>query len=134
MAIINPQKLLGRNKKIQSEVDEQQKQLIASPINIATTQNILKSLAKITQLLNQQSSQLVEIIREVKLIESKSVNVQPQKQLISGPPGPPGPSIKPQQNSKIVEIIKDVKQVVNLQANKNTSSFTIMLKNYLIQA
>jgi hypothetical protein len=96
MVAANPQKLLGRNKKIQSEVDEQQQQLIASPINIAVSQNILKSLAKITELISQQNSQIVEIIREVK--QSKSVDVQPQ------------------QNSQIVEIIKDVKQLKSVVA------------------
>ena len=100
MVAANPQKLLGRNKKIQSEVDEQQQQLIASPINIAVSQNILKSLAKITELISQQNSQIVEIIREVK--QPKSADVQPQQQLIAapglvGPPGPPGPSIQPPQ-------------------------------------
>ena len=58
MVAANPQKLLGRNKKIQSEVDSQQQQLTAAPINIAVSQNILKSLARITQLLTQQNSQV----------------------------------------------------------------------------
>jgi len=91
MVAANPQKLMGRNKKIQSEVDKQQQQLTAAPINIAVSQNILKSLAKITQLISQQNSQIVEIIREAK--QPKSVVA------------------KPQQNSQIVEIIKDVKQL-----------------------
>jgi hypothetical protein len=75
MVAANPQKL--QNKKIQSEVDEQQQQLTAAPINIAVSQNILKSLAKITELISQQN-----------LKKPKSAGVQPQ------------------QNSQIVEIIK----------------------------
>ena len=66
MVAVNPQKLLSRNKKIQSEVDDQKQQLTAAPINIAVSQNILKSLTKITQLISQQNSQIVEIIKEVK--------------------------------------------------------------------
>jgi hypothetical protein len=83
MVAANPQKLLGRNKKIQSEVDEQQQQLIAAPINITVSQNILKSLAKITELISQQNSQIVEIIRETK--QPKSVDAKPQQQLIAAP-------------------------------------------------
>jgi hypothetical protein len=105
MVAANPQKLMGRNKKIQSEVDEQQQQLIAAPINIAVSQNILNSLAKITELISQQNSQIVEIIREVK--QPKSAEVQPQQQLIAspglvGPPGPPGPSVQPQPQQQLI--------------------------------
>ena len=83
MVAVNPQKLLSRNKKIQSEVDGQKQQLTAAPINIAVSQNILKSLTKITQLINQQNSQIVEIIKEVK--QPKSADVKPQQQLIAAP-------------------------------------------------
>ena len=131
MVAANPQKLLGRNKKIQSEVDSQQQQLTAAPINIAVSQNILKSLAKITELISQQNSQIVEIIKEVK--KPKSAGVQPQQnsqiveiikdvkqlksvvaKLVAKPQqqliGPPAVDAKPQQNSQIVQIIQDVKQ------------------------
>jgi hypothetical protein len=123
MVAANPQKLLGRNKKIQSEVDSQQQQLTAAPINIAVSQNILKSLAKITELISQQNSQIVEIIKEVK--KPKSAGVQPQqnsqiveiikdvKQLKSVVAKLVA---KPQQNSQIVEIIKDVKQLKSVVA------------------
>ena len=83
MVAVNPQKLLSRNKKIQSEVDGQKQQLTAAPINIAVSQNILKSLTKITQLITQQNSQIVEIIKEVK--QPKSADVKPQQQLIAAP-------------------------------------------------
>jgi len=89
MVAANPQKLLGRNKKIQSEVDSQQQQLTASPINIAVSQNILDSLAKITELISQQNLQIVEIIKEVKQPKSVEVkpgpSIQPQQQLIAAP-------------------------------------------------
>lgn len=83
MVAVNPQKLLSRNKKIQSEVDGQKQQLTAAPINIAVSQNTLKSLTKITQLINQQNSQIVEIIKEVK--QPKSADIKPQQQLIAAP-------------------------------------------------
>ena len=103
MVAINPQKLMGRTKKIQSKVDDQQQELIATPINIAVSQNILDSLAKITELISQQNLQIVEIIKEVKQPKSVEVkpgpSIQPQQQLIGPPglPGAPGLSIQPQQ-------------------------------------
>jgi hypothetical protein len=123
MVAANPQKLLGRNKKIQSEVDSQQQQLIAAPINITVSQNILKSLAKITELISQQNSQIVEIIKEVK--KPKSVVAKPQQQLI----GPHGPSTKPQQQQMIAapadtaalqDISKSLAKITQLLTQQNS--------------
>jgi len=58
MVAANPQKLMGSTKTIQSAVIQPQQQLIAAPADTAALQDISKSLAKITQLLTQQNSQV----------------------------------------------------------------------------
>ena len=110
MVVANPQKLLGRNKKIQSEVDGQQQQLTAAPINIAVSQNILKSLAKITQLISQQNSQIVEIIKEVK--QSKSTDVKPQQQLIASPAD----------TKSLGDISRSLTSIIQLLSQQNTQT------------
>ena len=116
MVAANPQKLLGRNKKIQSEVDEQQQQLIASPINIAVSQNILKSLAKITELISQQNSQIVEIIREVK--QSKSVDAKPQQQMIASPADTAALQDISKSLAKITQLLSQQNSQVTAEANQ----------------
>ena len=58
MVAANPQKLMGSTKTVQSAVIQPQKQLIAAPADTAALQDISKSLARITQLLTQQNSQV----------------------------------------------------------------------------
>ena len=58
MVAANPQKLMGSTKTVQSAVVQPQQQLIAAPADTAALQDISKSLAKITQLLTQQNSQV----------------------------------------------------------------------------
>jgi hypothetical protein len=58
MVAANPQKLMGSTKTVQSAVIQPQQQLIAAPADTAALQDISKSLAKITQLLTQQNSQV----------------------------------------------------------------------------
>tara|TARA_R110000868_G_scaffold189039_1_gene431885 strand:- start:7464 stop:9710 length:2247 start_codon:yes stop_codon:yes gene_type:complete len=59
MVAANPQKLMGSTKTVQSAGIQPQQQLIAAPADTAALQSISKSLAKITQLLTQQNSQIV---------------------------------------------------------------------------
>jgi hypothetical protein len=58
MVAANPQKLMGSTKTVQSAVINPQQQMIAAPADTAALQDISKSLAKITQLLTQQNSQV----------------------------------------------------------------------------
>jgi hypothetical protein len=58
MVAANPQKLMGSTKTVQSAVIQPQQQLIAAPADTAALQDISKSLARITQLLTQQNSQV----------------------------------------------------------------------------
>jgi hypothetical protein len=116
MVAANPQKLMGRNKKIQSEVDKQQQQLTAAPINIAVSQNILKSLAKIIQLISQQNSQIVEIIKEVK--QPKSADVQPQKQLIAAPADTAALQDISKSLAKILQLLTQQNSQVTAEANQ----------------
>jgi len=78
MVAANPQKLMGSTKTIQSAVIQPQQQLIAAPADTAALQDISKSLAKITQLLTQQNSQVtVEANQERKNQENaKRKNVE----------------------------------------------------------
>lgn len=116
MVAANPQKLLGRNKKIQSEVDIQQQQLTAAPINIAVSQNILKSLAKITELISQQNSQIVEIIREVK--KPKSVGAKPQQQLIAASADTAALQDISKSLTKIIQLLTQQNSQVTAEANQ----------------
>ena len=116
MVAANPQKLMGRNKKIQSEVDKQQQQLTAAPINIAASQNILKSLAKITQLISQQNSQIVEIIREAK--QTKSVDAKPQQQLIAAPADTAALQDISKSLAKILQLLTQQNSQVTAEANQ----------------
>ena len=116
MVAANPQKLLGRNKKIQSEVDSQQQQLTAAPINIAASQNILKSLAKITELIRQQNSQIVEIIRETK--QPKSVDAKPQQQLIAAPADTAALQDISKSLAKIIQLLTQQNSQVTAEANQ----------------
>ena len=116
MVAANPQKLLGRNKKIQSEVDDQQQQLTASPINIAVSQNILDSLAKITELISQQNLQIVEIIKEVK--QPKSAGVQPQQQLIAAPADTAALQDISKSLAKITQLLTQQNSQVTAEANQ----------------
>jgi hypothetical protein len=58
MVAANPQKLMGSTKTVKSAGVQPQQQLIAAPADTAALQDISKSLAKITQLLTQQNSQV----------------------------------------------------------------------------
>ena len=58
MVAANPQKLMGSTKTVKSAEVQPQQQLIAAPADIASLREISKSLAKITQLLTQQNSQV----------------------------------------------------------------------------
>ena len=57
MAVANAQKLMGTSKTTQSAVQPEQ-QMIAAPADIATLQDISRSLTQIIQLLGQQNSQV----------------------------------------------------------------------------
>ena len=57
MAVANAQKLMGTSKTTQSAVQPEQ-QLIAAPADIATLQDISRSLTQIIRLLSQQNSQV----------------------------------------------------------------------------
>ena len=57
MAVANAQKLMGTSKTTQSAAQPEQ-QLIAAPADIATLQDISRSLTQIIQLLGQQNSQV----------------------------------------------------------------------------
>ena len=58
MVAANPQKLMGSTKTVQSAVIQPQQQMIAAPADTAALRDISKSLARITQLLTQQNSQV----------------------------------------------------------------------------
>ena len=71
MAVADPQKLMGSAKTVQSAAVQPQQKLIAAPADTAALQDISKSLARITQLLTAQNSQVTaEANQERKNLEN----------------------------------------------------------------